>query len=100
MEFKSRFRRTERSWNKSFHKIEPRQPEGLWGGYRYSVSKLAIALSDFTVLVWVRLAVKAFPSLPAIPQYVPVSVVVAIATGIYIVAMLIWGQSSPSRNSN
>jgi hypothetical protein len=33
--------------------------QGLWGGSRYSVTRLTIALSDFAVLVWLVLGYKA-----------------------------------------
>lgn len=83
-----------------FSRIEDLQPKGFWGGYRYSVSKLAIALSDFTVIIWILLAAKAFPSLPAVPQYVQISVAVAIGTAIYIVFMLVFGRSGRRTNSD
>lgn len=35
-----------------FSRIEPRQDKGFWGASRFSVTKLAIALSDFTLLIW------------------------------------------------
>jgi hypothetical protein len=44
-----------------FSNIEPLKHNGFWGGRRFSVSRLAIALSDFTVLVWLALAINAFP---------------------------------------
>lgn len=79
-----------------FSKIEPSLPNGIWGSSRYSVTKLAIALSDFTVLIWILLAIKAFPNFPTVPHYIPISAVVAIGTVIYIFAMLIWGRSKLS----
>lgn len=33
-----------------------------WGPWRYSVSRLTIAISDITVLVWIFLGVRASPS--------------------------------------
>lgn len=36
-----------------FSQIERPQSKGFWGGSRFSVSQLAIALSDFTLIVWV-----------------------------------------------
>jgi len=44
-----------------FANMEPIQRKGWWGARTYSVSKLTIALSDFTVLVWVALAAKVLP---------------------------------------
>lgn len=78
---------------KLFSHIQPRQPKGLWSGQRYSVSKLTIALSDFTVFIWIFLAEKAFQNLAAVPQFVPISAVVAIVTAIYSIVMLVWGRS-------
>lgn len=44
-----------------FQNREPVQPKFfLWQARQYSVSKLAIALSDFTVIVWVFLGISAF----------------------------------------
>ena len=39
----------------------PNKDNSWWGAARYSVTKLTTALSDFTVLVWVVLAVKTSP---------------------------------------
>jgi hypothetical protein len=44
-----------------FRNREPLKRRGLWGPRMFSVSRLAIALSDFTVLVWLALACKVFP---------------------------------------
>lgn len=44
-----------------FSNIEPVRNRHIWGAIRYSVSKLAIALSDFTVLVWGFLIWKSHP---------------------------------------
>lgn len=49
-----------------FSNHEPLQPKGFWGAGNFSVTKLAIAMSDFTVLVWIVLAIKAFP--PCVPS--------------------------------
>jgi len=40
----------------------------FWGAKHYSVSKLAIAFSDFTVLIWLGLMVKATPLRDCVPQ--------------------------------
>ena len=37
---------------------EPRLPKGWFSAYRFSVSRLTIALSDFTVLVWAALLIR------------------------------------------
>lgn len=42
-----------------FRSQEPSQPKGWFSACRYSVSRLAIALSDYTVLVWAVLEVHA-----------------------------------------
>ena len=60
-----------------FSNREPLKRNGLWGARRFSVSRLAIALSDFTVLVWIALAVKAFP--PCVMNFPPYSAVIAAA---------------------
>ena len=36
-----------------FSQIERPQSKGFWGGSRFSVTQLAIALSDFTLIVWI-----------------------------------------------
>src|SRR3972149_1635381 len=38
-----------------FSHIEPNRDLGWWGARRYSVTRLTIALSDFTVVVWLAL---------------------------------------------
>lgn len=40
-----------------FRKQMPRERKGPFSGYRFSVSRLAIALSDFTVIAWLSLIV-------------------------------------------
>ena len=42
-----------------FSNPEPRERKGFWGAAEFSVSRLAIALSDFTVLIWIVLLAKA-----------------------------------------
>jgi hypothetical protein len=42
-----------------FANREPLKQKGVWGARRFSVSKLAITLSDFTVLIWLVLAFNA-----------------------------------------
>jgi hypothetical protein len=41
-----------------FSNQEPLQKKNIWGAARFSVSRLTIALSDFTVLAWVVLAAR------------------------------------------
>jgi hypothetical protein len=69
-----------------FANREPLQPKGFWGAQTFSVSRLTIALSDFTVLVWIALAAKAFllPELHAVPYC---AVIAAAVTTIYIVLL-------------
>lgn len=43
-----------------FGEIEPPRKAGLWGGRRYSVSKVATQFSDFTLATWMLLTVPAF----------------------------------------
>ena len=38
-----------------FHHFEKREPKGFWGAWEFSVSRLVIALSDFTTIVWLGL---------------------------------------------
>lgn len=69
-----------------FSNREPLQRRGFWGAGTFSVSKLAIALSDFTVLIWVALAVKAFRTLGgACP---PVDATIAAVVTVVYIAML------------
>jgi hypothetical protein len=44
-----------------FSNWEPLQRKGPWGAAMFSVSRLAIAISDFTIFIWIALLVKAFP---------------------------------------
>jgi hypothetical protein len=75
-----------------FANREPIQRKGLWGARPFSVTKLAIALSDFTALTWIALAVKAFPldKVPTIPDF---SVIAAVVTGAYIALLFTCQQS-------
>jgi hypothetical protein len=45
-----------------FSNWEPVLAKGIWGAAKFSVSKLAIALSDFAVIIWIALGAKAIPS--------------------------------------
>ncbi len=64
----------------------------FWGAHRYSVSRLAIALSDFTVLLWVYLLARAALDME-VETIMDPSVLIPIFTLGYIVAMFIWGRS-------
>lgn len=45
-----------------FANVEDVLSKGVWGARKYSVSKLAIALADFTVVVWIPLVINALSS--------------------------------------
>jgi len=78
-----------------FNNREPRDPKGFWGARTFSVTKLAIALSDFTALTWIALAVKAFPFDKAhtVPDF---SVIAAVATLVYIALLFTCCRQSES----
>jgi hypothetical protein len=80
-----------------FANREPKQCKGIWGAQTFSVSKLAIALSDFTVLVWIALAIKSFPSIP-LPYVLNDVVIAAVVTIVYVALLFTCRQSE--RNSN
>jgi hypothetical protein len=75
-----------------FKNREPILNKGPWGARAFSVTKLAIALSDFTVLTWIALAVRAFPldKMPTVPDF---SLIVAVATIAYIALLFTCRQS-------
>jgi hypothetical protein len=73
--------------------IEPLSSSGLWGARRYSASKLAIALSNFTALLWVLLTLKSFPW-PREPARLDVQATVILAfTLAYVVCLLVLTRS-------
>jgi hypothetical protein len=80
-----------------FANREPVQRKGIWGAQTFSVSKLAIALSDFTVLVWVALAIKSFPAIQ-VSLLVNDAAVAAVVTVIYVALLFTCRQSD--RDSN
>ncbi len=73
---------------KLFSNIEPVRNKHVWGAARFSVSKLAIALSDFTALVWLVLAWKSYTFPP-----VPMPALIAGATGLYVLLLLALGRA-------
>lgn len=75
-----------------FDNREPLQKKGWWGAAPYSVSKLAIALSDFTVGIWCLLVLKAF-LWPVVLTCASLPVLVVACTAIYTVSMLLAGRS-------
>jgi len=79
---------------KLFSNHEPLKRKGPWGAQLFSVSKLTIALSDFTVLVWVALTVKAAPSisLDIKDRWFPIVLAV---TSAYVALLFTLGRSSP-----
>jgi hypothetical protein len=80
---------------KLFTKVEPVRRSGwIWQARRYSVSKLAIALSDFTVLVWVFLASAASPGIN-ICTWDMRSLGASGVTIAFVAAMLIAARSDP-----
>jgi hypothetical protein len=74
-----------------FSRFEAVKSGGLWGAARYSVSRLTIALSEFVVLVWLLLAVKASPL--AGVEISPWSYLTLGVTLIYAAGMLVYGRS-------
>jgi hypothetical protein len=66
----------------------------FWGAKHYSVSKLAIAFSDFTVLIWLGLMFKASPLRDCVSQqWVIPSIFVF--TIVYVLTMFIRCQPDP-----
>jgi len=77
---------------KLFSNKEPLQRDGPWGPARFSASKLTVALSDFTVLVWFLLAFEAFPThVP--PATDPIPYIIVAVTGLYAVCLFCGGRS-------
>jgi hypothetical protein len=73
----------------------PRKEEGLWGAARYSVTRLTIALSDFTVLVWLTLGYKASPMARSGPWDCAALIMLGV-TALYLAAIFIGGRSRRS----
>jgi hypothetical protein len=83
-----------------FSNPEPVQKKGFWGAARFSVSKLAIALSDFTVLIWIVLGAKAFP-LSTVFESAWLPVLALGVTVVYAASLFIGGRSTqPPPQSN
>jgi hypothetical protein len=76
-----------------FSNLEPIQRKGIWGAARFSVSKLTIALSDFTVLTWLALTIKAAPKLTLWPSdwYL---IAITAATVLFVALMLPFARVS------
>jgi hypothetical protein len=75
-----------------YSNIEPNTDQGFWGAWRYSVTRLTIALSDFTVLVWLALGLKASPFGQGTP-WKCIPIVMIAATFVYILAIFIGARS-------
>lgn len=73
---------------------EPYTPrnKAWWGEWRYSVSRLTIALSDFTVGLWVLLMIRNAPTFHW-PICLDISVLMVIGTVLYVLFMIIFGRS-------
>lgn len=82
-----------------FSNIEPVEYKGWLGAARFSVSKLAIALSDFTVLVWIILVWKALPNRFRLFIKTPdqISTLLIAITIVYIFVLFLWGRSGKKR---
>ena len=67
----------------------PRLKKGFWGAWRYSVSKLAIALSDYVILIWVFIVVT------QVVSYMSIEVLlITVFTVIYSMLILIKGRTN------
>jgi len=75
-----------------FSNHEPLRHTGLWGAARFSVSRLTIALSDFTVLIWLALVLKAAPPEVRLGSNCLFLVVTGV-TCLYVVSLFIGGRS-------
>src|SRR5262249_22402536 len=69
----------------------------LWASRNYSVSKLLIALSDFTLLIWVFLGLEALAGRGITPRPWRVMILLTIVTLAYAGLMLWKGQTSARR---
>jgi hypothetical protein len=78
-----------------FSNWEPVNRKGFWGAAKFSVSKLATALSDFTVLTWLVLAwkVSPYPS-QIVAAFSSVENLLLVVTAIYIVLLFMSGRTS------
>jgi hypothetical protein len=83
-----------------FSNWEPVQRKGLWGAARFSVSKLAIALSDFTVLVWIALLAKAFPDHSWGLSRNCWAILFVTVTAVFVVAFFWFGRTSVGRSES
>jgi hypothetical protein len=81
-----------------FSNWEPVKKKGPWGAAKFSVSKLAIALSDFTVFIWLVLIWKVNPLQAQIVTVFTSSLgnALAVITLIYIAVLFIQGRTGDS----
>ncbi|MEG6509265.1 hypothetical protein V6C03_09805 [Methyloligella sp. 2.7D] len=76
--------------------ITPREDDAHWWGVlsrksHYSVSRLAIALSDFTVLIWIILGARALPGIEW--PHIHAAILIPIGALLYAVGMVIGSRS-------
>jgi hypothetical protein len=81
-----------------FENPEPTQKlSWLWASRNYSVSKLLMALSDFTLLIWIFLGLEALAGRGITPRPWRVMILLTILTLAYAGLMLWRGQTSARR---
>lgn len=81
----------------NFYSREIPNPERkVWGALRYSVTKLAMALSDFTILVWTALAFEVSP-LARNENWTCLEMATVSVAILYVVAMLVGAGSTRSQ---
>ncbi len=79
---------------------EVQQPKGFWlSGRKYSVSKLAIALSDYVFLLWLSIVIGE-AVLPRVPACVQLwlrqagAISFIIFSGSYVILLLVFGRKT------
>lgn len=75
-----------------YFEIVPNAAWKWWGAWRHSLIKLTIALSDFSVLLWLVLILKASPTIQGRP-WGCISITIAVATAIYAIAIFVGARS-------
>jgi hypothetical protein len=79
-----------------FSNPERRKRKGLWGASRFSVSRLTIALSDFTVIVWMALAARVAARLLLLPDLCDINwfaLTALVVTALYVTLLLVCGRT-------
>lgn len=90
-----------------FSHREPLKTNGHWRAGAFSVSRLAVALSDFTAFIWACLLIKAFP-ISALPTFLSQGQAIFVSaslnavttwgicliTAVYILLLFTWGRSN------